>query len=205
MNKEDLISKVLNKKVRDYTFPVIFFLIFSIFVFFAIRPNLVTAFSLQRQLEELRLQDEQYETVILNIVNYQSLIEQTRNDFIVLEQAVPNSPQIYTMVDEIRNAATQSGMIVSTIEISDVTLRGLTDVDGTVKPETKTGSLEDKKKYIIKFQATSTFNEVRSFLAQLASQRRLKLVNAMNVNAASKQGSQSATFNISFVIEGFYL
>ncbi len=206
MNREDLISKVLNKKVKDYTFPVVFFIIFSIFVFFAIRPNLVTAFSLQRQLDELRLQDEQYETVILNIVNYQSVIEQSRQDFVVLEEAVPSSPQIYAVVEDIRNAATQSGMLVSNIDVSDVLLKGsAVESDAVTTNGTNQLSLDDKKRFVVKFQATSSFNEIRTFLTQLSTQRRLKLVESMNINAANRVGSQSATFNISLVVESFYL
>lgn len=207
MNREELINKVLNKKVKDYTFPVVFFLIFSIFVFFAIRPNLVTAVSLQRQLDELRLQDEQYETIILNIVNYQSVIEQSRQDFVVLEEAVPASPQIYAVVEDIRNAATESGMLVANIEVSDVVLKGtLEESKAVISNNTnQQPSLDEKKRFVIKFQATSSFNEIRTFLSQLSTQRRLKLVESMNINAANKVGSQSATFNISLVIESFYL
>lgn len=208
MNKEDLISKLVNKRVRDYTFPVIFFIIFSIFVFFAIRPNLITAASLQRQLDELRLQDEQYETVILNIVNYQSIIEQTRQDFVVLEEAVPSSPQIFSVVDDIRRAATESGMLISNMDISDVILKGIEGAAGEVKTNSREAtqpSLKDKRQFVIKFQATSSFNEMRQFLNQLATQRRLKKVESMNVSAANKESSGSATFSISLVIESFYL
>lgn len=197
MNREELLARVLNKRVRDYTFPVVFFLIFSVFVFFAIRPNLVTAFSLQRQLDELRLQDEKYDTVILNIVSYQSLIEQTREDFVVLDQAVPKSPLIYTLVADIRDAATTSGMVVNTMEVSDVSLQGKTLKDDQTK--------EKNKQYVVKFSALSSFNDVRGFFTKLSTQRRLKVVNGMNVTSATIEGTKSATFNISFILEGYYL
>lgn len=203
MDRNEIISQVLNKKIRDYTFPVLFFIMFSIFVFFAIRPNLVTAFSLQRQLEELRQQDAQYETIILNIVRYQSVVEQTRDDIGVLEEAVPTSPQIFSMVEGLRNAATQSGMIINNMDVSDVQLKGELEDEATSKITKKVE--EENKKFVIKFQATSSFNDVRNFLAQIANQRRLKIIESMNVNAVSNQGSGSATFNISFVINGFYL
>ena len=208
MNREELLAKILNKRVRDYSFPIVFFIIFSIFIFFAIRPNLVTAFSLQKELDELRIQDDQYEQVILNIVNYQTVIEKTRDDIPLLKQAIPESPEIFAMVRDIKKGATESGMIINNLDISDVSLKDSgTAPTGTqvaaAKP--KVGGVEENKKYTVKFSVDSNFTEVKNFMQNLMNQRRMKIIEQLDIVSAGQQGSQSATFNVSFVVDGYYL
>lgn len=208
MNREELLAKILNKRVRDYSFPVVFFLIFSVFIFFAIRPNLVTAFSLQKELDELRIQDDQYERVILNIVNYQTVIEKTRDDLPLLKQAIPESPEIFAMVRDIKNGASESGIIINDLDISDVTLKQGKGVGPSVAPvpvAKAKGTEDENKKYTVRFQVSSNFAEVKDFIARLINQRRMKIIEHMDIVSGGQQGSQSATFNVSFVVDGYYL
>ena len=60
MDRKKILELLKQKQVQDYTFSIAFFLVFSFFVIFAIRPNLITAFSLQKELEELKLLMEKY-------------------------------------------------------------------------------------------------------------------------------------------------
>jgi hypothetical protein len=208
MNREELLAKILNKRVKDYSFPIVFFIIFSIFIFFAIRPNLVTAFSLQRELEELRIQDEQYEQVILNIVNYQTVIEKTRDDIPLLQQAIPDSPEIFAMVNDIKNGASESGIIINDLNISDVTLKEGTkvvDPNAPPPPPKPSGTAEENRKYTVNFQVQSNFSEVKAFIQQLLNQRRMKIIEHLDIVTAGEQGTQSATFNVSFIVDGYYL
>ena len=208
MNREELLAKILNKRVKDYSFPIVFFIIFSVFIFFAIRPNLVTAFSLQRELEELRIQDEQYEQVILNIVNYQTVIEKTRDDIPLLQQAIPDSPEIFAMVNDIKNGASESGIIISDLNISDVTLKEgkkVADPNAPPPPPKPSGTPEENKKYTVNFQVQSNFSEIKSFIQHLLDQRRMKIIEHLDIVTAGETGTQSATFNISFIVDGYYL
>lgn len=208
MNREELLAKILNKRVKDYSFPIVFFIIFSIFIFFAIRPNLVTAFSLQRELEELRIQDEQYEQVILNIVNYQTVIEKTRDDIPLLKEAIPESPEIFAMVNDIKNGASESGIIINDLNISDVTLKEgqkVVDPNAPPPPPKPSGAVEENKKYTVTFQVQSNFSEVKNFIQRLMDQRRMKIIEHLDIVTAGEQGTQSATFNVSFIVDGYYL
>ena len=76
MDKQNLLKQLLKqintKKAKDYTFASLFFIVLSIFVFFAIRPSLVTAFSLKKEEEELTKINTSYEAVISRIVTIQS-------------------------------------------------------------------------------------------------------------------------------------
>lgn len=211
MNKNDILSKVLNKKVQDYSFLVFFFLIFAVFVFFAIRPNLLTAFRLQSELEELRFQDQQYERIILNIVEYQTILEQTRDSFYLLEEAIPQSPEIYAMVNEIRKAASDSGIIIRNLKVSQVVLKD----DGTQgnkngsndAPKKRTAGTqgEENKSYKVEFDIESNMTETKNLLARTFNQRRLKLIKKMAMSSSQQVATTSAVFRVTLEVEGYYL
>lgn len=211
MNKEELLSKVLNKKVQDYSFLIFFFLIFAIFVFFAIRPNLITAFSLQRELEDLRFQDQQYERVITNIVSYQGILEETREDFYLFEEAIPLHPEIFVMVNDIRETASNSGVPLSRLEVSEVTLKGETqeeiDAAAANKRNTQqtTTQKEKTRKYVVEFDAVANFTEVKNIVSSVNNQRRIKVIDNITIQSNGAESTQSATYRVSFEVNGFYL
>lgn len=203
MNREDLIKKVVNKKVKDYTFVVFFFLIFSIFVFFAIRPNVLTAINLQNELNELRFQDEQYERTILNIVDYQTILETTRDEFYLLEEAVPTSPQLYSMVENIQKAASSSGALVRDIQVSEVQFKS---VEGKAEEKKDTDDQEtDAQLFLVNFNLEGNLVQTRSFVRTILNQRRLKTFETINLSTSQSQASQSAQYSVSIQLEGYYL
>jgi hypothetical protein len=208
MKREDILEKLTDKRVKDYSFLIGFFLVFSIFVLMAIRPNLVTAFSLQRELEDLRIQDAEYERVISNIVQYQSIIEQTRADIPLLEEAIPLSPEIFLMVRDIRKGASESGIIIDKLEVSEVELRAGKKVvvpGAAPPPAANSDAAAEARKYMVKFEIESNFTEVKNFISRTVLQRRLKTIENLIISGTGVSGTQSATFRISFTVDGYYL
>jgi len=124
MNKEKLLELLKDKKIQNYSYHIFFFLAFSFFIIFAIQPNLSTAFRLQKELQDLRLQNKKSEEVILQIVNYQSLMEEYRDSLSVLDEAVPSTPELAKVVDEISKTASDSGLIVKSLTIESIDLKG---------------------------------------------------------------------------------
>ena len=55
---------IFSKKTKDYTFIILFLLIFSIFIFFAVKPSLTTAVSLKKEEFDLQRVDLLYEKKI---------------------------------------------------------------------------------------------------------------------------------------------
>ena len=60
MDKQSAIKKLFDKKTKDYTYTITFFVIFSFFVFAVIRPNLITVFEINR--DNMYLLDEAIST-----------------------------------------------------------------------------------------------------------------------------------------------
>lgn len=191
MNRQDIVNKIKNKKVQDYTLTIVFFVIFSFFVFFAIRPNLLTAFNLRKELAELRLKDKQFEDTIIKIVEYQSILEQNRDRFYLLEEALPQSPQVYKVIDDVRKTASSSSMVASRINVEEI-------------PIQTTQKNSNRKSYVVTMDAAGTTSQLRGFLATLTNQRRLKSIKNLDI-ARDENNPSSNQFKLRFIIEGFYL
>ena len=205
MNREELIQKVMNKKVKDYTFVVFFFLIFSVFVFFAIRPNILTAINLQNELNELRFQDEQYERTILNIVDYQTILETTRDEFYLLEDAVPASPRLYGMVENVQKAASVSGAVINDIQVSEVQFKA-EEVEKKSNGKRKNDTSElSANSYIVNFNLEGNLQQTQSFIRTILDQRRLKTFETITLSTSQSNASQEAEFNVAIQLEGYYL
>lgn len=198
MNRSKLAESLTNKRVKDYSFTIAFFFIFSFFILFAIRPNLVTVFSLQKQLGDLQLLDSNYENAILRIVQLQSMIESNRNNLFLLDQALPQTPQVNKVVDDLNNSASSSGVLIKKIDIGEVNLR----VDK---------SKQEVKSFAVNIETTSDFDRVRQFIDMFLHQRRLKTMKNLSIikespdNSLFGVSSSAATLKIKLEVDGFYL
>ncbi|MFA5136303.1 MAG: hypothetical protein WC489_02825 [Patescibacteria group bacterium] len=192
MQKDILKKHLVTNKTKDYTYLIIFFLTFSFFIFFVIRPNLVNVFSLQEELGRLSILDEGYENVIKKIINIQTFLETNRNDLYLLDQSISASPQINKLVQDIEIAATESGIILNQVDISEVSLKE--------KEKRKTrGTL------LVNMQTRTGFTEARQFITNLILQRRLKTLKHITIDKSEKSSSKSAGLDIQIELEGYYL
>src|SRR3989344_7223808 len=129
MRKSHILEVFLNKRAKDYSFIIVFFVIFSFFVLFVIRPNVKTVFILQQELDNLKKLDADYEKAIFNIVSIQSTLEQNRDTFPILTQAMPSNPQVNKVIDDIKKIASDSSMEMRRIDIAEINLKGTDNKD----------------------------------------------------------------------------
>ncbi|HRN69696.1 MAG TPA: hypothetical protein PLS49_00800, partial [Candidatus Woesebacteria bacterium] len=120
IDRTKITSLILEEKVQNYSFSIGFLLIFSLFVYFAIRPNLVTAFNLEKEKQDLRLQNRKYEEQILQIVNYQSTIEEYRDKLYLLDEAVPSSPAVTKIINDVKKSASESGILLTSVTVDEI-------------------------------------------------------------------------------------
>lgn len=192
MKKKSLMDQLFNKKVKDYSFTVIFFLVFSFFVVFVIRPNIITVFKSQKELQDLNKLDKDYENIIFSIINLQSKIQLNLENLPLLEQAIPKVPQVNKVIDDLASSATESGIILKSIDVSKINLKEDSDKRTT-------------KSYMVLLEIDSDFPKVKQFLDNTLHQRRLKTIKSFSVLKEESKSSASAGLKISFEIEGYYL
>lgn len=186
-----LIEQLGKGKIRDYSFLTIFFIVFSIFVYFAIRPSLITAFSLKKEEADLKKLDSNYEQTISSVVSNQAAIEEIRDKLPLLSSALPERPKINMILSDIENVGKENSVIVEQISVNKTNL--------LVKSSKSAQSLT------VNIQASSTFDDLLKFIQSLSNQRRLKTIRTINISSQNKSSTQSGQLNIDLEIESFFL
>lgn len=192
INRSELLNKLASRRIKDYSFTILFFFIFSFFLMFAIRPNLVTVFTLQKQLSDLQELDRNYENVILNIVNLQTLLEQNRDNFYLLDQSLPVNPQVNKIIDDLNKSASESGIRVKKIDMGEVNLKQ--DV-----------RRKEMRSFTVNIETDSGFDNVNEFINSFLQQRRLKMLKNLSIIKENKDGTTSAKLKIKLEVEGYFL
>ncbi len=192
MDRHGLARKIFTKKTTDYSFAILFFLIFSFFIMFAIEPNLATATSLRKQEEDLAKIDNLYEGQIINIAEIQNFMEQNRDDFYLLSDAIPQYPKVNKIVEDINAVAAKNSFTITKASIGEVNLidtnkKGLNTLQMSVEGQ-------------------ATFEDCLNFIRDLFAQRRLKTIEQITVKKQNTPvSSASGQLDISLNLTGYYL
>lgn len=193
LKREQITALLKEEKVQNYSFSIGFFLVFSLFVYFAIRPNLITAFNLEKEKQNLRLQNRQYEEQILQIVNYQSTIEQYRDQMYLLDEAVPASPAVTKVIDDVKQSATDSGILLSSVSVDSIEFTK--DIE----------QYEQTYRFTLSTAGRVQIQQFDVFINSLLNQRRIKSIENLQITLIQSDESPEQTYSISMSIIGYYL
>lgn len=188
-------KKIFTKKATDYSFTILFFLIFSLFILFAIKPSLTTAVSLKKEESDLKLIDTKYENNIVNIASVQSLMEENREELPLLTDAISDHPQVNKMIDDIKKASDQTSFVLTKAGIGEVNLL-----------DTKNNKLQT---LLLTIEGSSDFDSLMKFIQSLSNQRRLKTIQKMTITPSNsldgQVASSSGQLKVIMNIEAYYL
>lgn len=185
-----IIASLKASKTQDYTFTTMFFIIFSIFIFFAIKPALSTALSLNKQEIDLKAIDSKYEQLIGQIVQIQSALEEVRDKLYLIDEALPAQPYMNVMMSDVQKSATKNNVAIRKIDMHRV---NLVESDKNVF-----------RSMVVNVELGSTFDDYIKFENDLMKQRRLKKIKSVTINR-DEIGTGSAVLKIRAEIEGYYL
>ena len=194
-DRKKIIALLQDKKIQDYSFLIVFFIVFSFFLIFAIRPNLITAFNLQKELQDLKLQNREFESKIQKIVTYQTVLELHRDDLPLLDQAVPATPEVAKVIEDVRQSATDSGVLLETLKVESV----------DYKPKTAGKAVQQ---FNVRADASATTGNLRVFLDTLINQRRLKSLEVVDLSKADFTDGDTNDINIykiNLIVSSSYL
>lgn len=189
MDLSSISRSIFIKKTGNYIFTIFFLLIFSIFIIFAIKPSLTTAFSLKKEELDLKKVDRIYEEQINNIVSIQAQIEENRDNLPLLNQSISEHPEVNKIIEDIKKIADKNSLTISKASIVDINLSSTNQ------------ELQDVK---LVMEAGVSFENLKQFIADLFSQRRLKIVDDVIINR-DKESSSSSNLKVVLTIDGFYL
>lgn len=190
---DTIIKSLTSGKTKDYTYLTGFFIVFSVFVLFIIRPSLSTAFALNKEGEDLRAIDEKYEKLISDIVVTQANYQMLRERMYLLNEGLPHVPQINAMLNDIRKAAGTTQFTITNMSMTSVSL-----VEGdrsTIKP------------VVVQIEGVGSYEDYLTFQSTLNNQRRLKIIKKLEILKANTETSASISgkLQMKMQVDGYYL
>lgn len=192
MEKTTIIKKLFNKKNQDYTYTILFFFIFSFFIFYVIRPNLRSVFEINSKIDQLKEVNLLYKDQIDKIIDIQSTLEVIRDDLYLLPQAVAEKPEVNKVLSDINVSTEGSSIRSERLSIADINL----------KDKGTTGKI---KSFIVEMEVKGSFEDIKDYVKNIFNQRRLKMLKLLSVERDKKESTQSSSLKIRLEVEGYYL
>ena len=191
MDKKFLIKKLLTKKNKDYTYAIAFFLIFSFFIFFVIRPNLLSVFEANSKIDSLKKLKFLYDEQIDKIIELQMTLEEGRENLVLLNQAVATKPEVNKILSDLDVSSNEGGLARSNIEVSDINLKEKENSDKL-------------KSFGVHIDFSGGFPDSLALIKKVYNQRRLKTISNLLITKDEKESSESSQLKISMEILGYF-
>lgn len=192
MDRKKLVDTLLSRKGQDYTYAVAFFLIFSFFTYFVIRPNILAIFQANLKIEDLKKTNAFYETQIQNVVDAQTVLVEHRDELALLDEAITQKPQVNGLISNITDSVEKNKLNVNKMSLTDVDLKDVSRGD-------------QLKSLVFSMDLIGNFTDLKILITDLFSQRRLKTIDDLDMGLAKEEASTSGIINVNFKLQGFYL
>lgn len=176
------------KKIHVYTQVVLSLLATSFFLFFAIKPTLVTITGLLREIKDKKLVVQKLEEKIEQLSLAQREYQLIQPELYLLDQALPKDSQISLLIKQIETLALKSGVIPEVVQYASVNLKGVPQSD---KPEE------------ISFSMTMAggYQELKVFIESLTKLRRVILIKDFSFKPSLEE-PQFLTLNLN--VRGYF-
>lgn len=170
---------------KAYTLMGITLVALSIFGAFAIRPSLSTIFSLRKEVQDLRNVDALLDDKISNLSLAQSRYKTIKKDLYLLDVALPENPEVPTLLQVLNSFSGRSGVTISDMQF---------DPAGT-----STQKLQTKK---AKIAFTGTYPQVLKFLELLENS--LYQINVLDLSVTLRSKLGPSYLDVKLDLETYY-
>jgi len=114
------------KKVRVYTEIIFSIVTTTLFLFFAIRPTLITIGGLMRKIKDQKAVTEQLQNKITALNMAQTEYSLVKDDLYLIDRFLPQDPHLSLLIKQLEFTAQQTAVTIETIKFDSVPLRGET-------------------------------------------------------------------------------
>jgi len=112
-----LLPHVKNKKTASYLTITLSLMALSFFGLFALRPTLITAVSLVKNVNDLGALNIEYENKIGSIIRAQAEYENLRDSLPLLTQALPDNAYFHQLANTLESFAQKSNVTIQQMQI----------------------------------------------------------------------------------------
>ncbi len=184
------LEPILSKpKSRAYTTIVFSFLAISLFGWYAIRPTIQTIIVLKREISDKIEINKKMEDKITALIEAQANYQEVESLLPAVDQALPIIPDAVPLLIQLRNLASMSGTLITTVQLPSVPLTGQEPGPGTGKTPANKHQLYD-----VAIAVQGSYQNIRTFLEGITSMRRIVSVDSVTVTpiSAGFVGTESA-------------
>ncbi len=174
---------------RGYTTVIFSFLAVSLFGWYAIRPTIQTILYLRREIADKTELNKEMEDKISALIEAQAYYQQIEPLLPVVDQALPSQPDAVPLFIQLRNAASASGVLLSSLQTPVIPL-----LSNSVQKGQATGPPPTQPNYLLTIQVRGPYDGVKTFITNVGSLRRIVTIDSVAIAPADSSlvSSQSA-------------
>ena len=106
--QQTLLSYLAREEVQAYTMAILSFFALAFFSVFAIRPTLVSFFTIQKQIEDATRVENKLDSKINSLLKAQENYQLYQNQLVLLDHAIPQDPQFPELVKKIEGIVNEN-------------------------------------------------------------------------------------------------
>lgn len=166
------LNKFYSHPVARVSFGLILtILAISFFALFAIRPTLQTMADLIKQIDDKRIVDQKLSLKITSLSTAQAELASKGQDALVLDLAVPSSPNFPLLLKQLEKVATENSVVISTLLSQTV----------PVERDPAQVATTDLESIPITLNVTGSYAGALGMLSELANMQRILVVDRVDL------------------------
>ena len=154
------------------------FVLISFFLFFAIRPTVLTISSLWGDIQSKQLLKNQLKTKINNIIQAQGFFSQVQEKYQIINTSLPDRPSFYETAQQIQ----QTG---------NTDLLNLNSFDYDLQTGNNSSTPTNLKTYQISLKVNGSFSAATRLISDLLNNRRLINIGSINIGPSGLVSSDT--------------
>ena len=166
---------------RSYTMAIFSFLAISLFGWYGIRPTIQTILFLRREIADNLIVSQKMEDKITHLVEAQAALQNAGDKLLTLDQALPQNPDVISLVSQIKNLASATDSSLSAVQVPAVPL--LPSVATLSAGPSPFGKVTEVPLVVV---VTGTYTKIKAFLAGIISMRRIFVINTIGLSPSKE-------------------
>lgn len=163
-----LLPRLQEKRVQSFTTITLSLITLSFFGIFAIGPTLSTIADLKKQISDDQFVNQQLQQKITNLTNLQVSYKSIQNDIPLVYQAIPETPQVTTIVGQMQTLAQISNVSLLNIQTLPVDISNISS--------TKYNS------FSFALDISGSYANIKTFLQNITNFNRIITIDAMSLS-----------------------
>lgn len=174
--------KLEKPRNKAYTTIVFSFLVVSLFGWYAIRPTIQTILTLKREIKDKTELSKKMEEKIAALIEAQAYYQEIEPLLPAIDQALPTIPDAIPLLVQLRNLASMSATIITTIQLPTVPIMSqeiLPGSKGVINPAA-TGA-NKQQTFDVSLSVKGPYSNIHAFIEGITFMRRIATIESISI------------------------